>query len=71
MTIHLLTSLPPLHLLLLDRCSIVVHLNRQVLLHVIRSLMLYSKRTNVSTVDQADLIRSAVVSFLATVSSLL
>jgi len=34
---HLLTSLP-LHLLLLDRCSIVVHLNRQVLLCIISSL---------------------------------
>ena len=49
-TIHLLTSLPPLHLLL-SRHSIVAHPNRQVLLCIIRSLTLYSKRTSVSSTD--------------------
>ena len=50
-TIYLLTSLPPLHLLLWSRHSIVAHPNRQVLLCIIRSLTLYSKRTSVSSVD--------------------
>jgi len=48
-TIHLLTSLPPLHLLLSSRHSIVAQPNRQVLLCIIRSLTLCSKRTSVST----------------------
>ena len=49
MTIHLLTSLPPLHLLLYSRHAIVAQPNRQVLLCIIRSLTLCSKRTSVST----------------------
>jgi len=48
-TIYLLTSLPPLHLLLSSRHSIVAQPNRQVLLCIIRSLTLCSKRTSVST----------------------
>ena len=48
-TIYLLISLPPLHLLLSSRCSIIAQTNRQVLLCIIRSLTLCSKRTSVST----------------------
>jgi len=48
-TIYLLTSLPLLHLLLSSRHAIVAQPNRQVLLCIIRSLTLCSKRTSVST----------------------
>ena len=50
-TIYLLTSLPTLHLLLWSRRSIIAHPNRQVLLCIIRSQTLYSKRTSVSSID--------------------
>jgi len=54
-TIYLLTSLPPLHLLLSSRCSIIAQPNRQVLLCIIRSLTLCSKRTSWSRQILSDL----------------